>query len=98
MLLQVYNKRKYFGSSWDFFSFQNCSEEKQPVWKKLKRGYGCVVCMLLITAAGREEVSEVQDVVAWRRAVATAPLCPAAESEPQSQSWGQTSEVNPLTG
>lgn len=49
-----------------FFSFQNCSDEKQPVRKKLKRGYGCVVCMLLITAAGREEVSEVQDVVAWR--------------------------------
>lgn len=37
--------------------------------------------MLLITAAEREEVSEVQEVVAWRSAVATAPLCLAAESD-----------------
>lgn len=28
----------------------------------------CVVCMLLITAAERKEVSEVQEVVAWRGA------------------------------
>lgn len=97
MLLQVYNKRKYFGSSWDFF-LSKLFRGKAAVWKKLKRGYGCVVCMLLITAAGREEVSEVQDVVAWRSAVAAAPLCPAAEWEPQSQSRGQTSEVNPVTG
>lgn len=41
----------------------------------------CGVCMLLITAAEREEVSEVQEVVAQRSAVATAPLCLAAESD-----------------
>lgn len=62
------------------------------------KGYAAHSCE---TKGGTKEVSEVQEVVAWRCAAATAPLCLAAESgssEPQWQSPGQTSKVDPLTG
>lgn len=61
---------------------------QRPAGVKLK---GVCVCVLLITAAEREEVCEVQEVVAW-----TAPLCLAAESGSSEPQRGQTSGVNPL--
>lgn len=57
------------------FPFKIVQRKSSPLVRNWGGVRACGVCMLLITAAEREEVSEVQEVVAWRSAVATAPLC-----------------------